>query len=123
MNTPLPSLPVIPPANALAGVAFGGSLGAVFVVVNEVAIMEHAPLTYYLAGAGLLGFVVTVVKVWSWVEDRWKKEIQLCEIRLNTTIKTEFAAFAALEDERHKRLEDMIREHCRETREGTSHGD
>ncbi len=124
MNTPEPiTLPAVQ-CTATNG-ALGGVIAITSVIASEFASMEHIPLAYYAATFGGLALVVSIIKVWSWVSDQWRKEIQLSETRMtgeiravetrvNAELRFQFDSFKQLEEERHSRIEQMIELLCNE---------
>ena len=104
----------------IAAIGLGSGLSVVGFVLAEVASTEHVPLAYYFATFVGLGLVVSVIKFWTWFEDRQKKELTLSETRmkgelekvegrLHEELRDQFTAHNKLDDERHRRIEEMIR--------------
>lgn len=87
----------------------GGGYGIIGVALAEIANAERVPLAYYFATFTGLALVVAVVKFWAWIEDRQKKELTAVEARLTAKLEDQFEAHNRLDDERHRRIEEMIR--------------
>jgi len=85
-----------------------GWWGAASVMLGELASAENVPLLYIAAVFVGLGVIVSVIKVWVWVEDRQKKEILASELRMHEAIKDAFKAHNDVEDEWRKRIEQKI---------------
>ena len=86
------------------------SLGmALSIALGEVASLEQVPLAYYVATFFCLGGVYSVIRFWTWLEDRQTKQLIALKEEMKKHVIEAFKTHNEMDDLRLKRLEDMIR--------------